>query len=191
MGAECEEVAEYARLARDGDTESLDELYLRYRKIGYLYLRKYPIIRADKDSIVWEAICRAVQTFDPSLGLFSTYLWRWCVNYAIKYIQDTYVVRRAEVVYVDSHESYDTWDWLHYEPDTAEGLHDKRRAAAVNKLIEELPERQRVLVKWQMRGFGLTEVASMAGVSKQRVYTVNKGFEKKLMEVLDEGPCEF
>ena len=184
MGKETDDdVIEHVKLACEGEVDSLDELWLRYRKLGYLVLRKYKLCDADKDSVIWEAICRAIQSFDPDKGAFSTYFWRWCVLYAIALIRDSYIVRRpgqagAICEYLDGCEN----SWVQEIPCAAEVLDQKRKRAAVRKVIRELPERQQLIVGWQMRGLGVTEAALKLGVSKQRVHNVNVQFEKRVME---------
>ena len=152
-----------------------------YSKLCFAALRKYRLERAIKDGIAWEALCRAIQAYVPSAGLFGTYLWRWVVYFAVDYIRRDCVVRRPKQLgapcdYLDGYDDA----WSQDATCEADALDSKRRQAAMRQLIQELPERQRAAVSWQMRGYTISETAERIGVSKQRVHQINQIVEDRL-----------
>ncbi len=172
---------------RDGDAGAFDVLYARHKGGVYRYLlrqcRDGPVAE-ELFQDVWMNLIRARASYTVQ-AKFTTYLYRVAHNRLVDHYR-----QRAPAVLVsfDGEEE----DALAELPDTSqrpaeEALDDRRRAARLIELINDLPEAQReAFLLQQESGMSVEEIAQATGVTRETAKSRLRYALSKLRQGLNE-----
>ena len=152
---------------RAGDTAAFDELFRRWSGPLLRYLERMVRDLATAEELVQEAflrVHRARDRYSPD-ARFSTWLYRIATNLALNELRRP----RRKAVH-RSTESEDAPELAAESPATDDVVEARRRGAAVEEALEQLPEKQRAaLCLTAVEGLSYAEVAETLDVTEKAV----------------------
>ena len=152
---------------RAGDTAAFDELFRRWSGPLLRYLERMVRDLATAEELVQEAflrVHRARDRYSPD-ARFSTWLYRIATNLALNELRRP----RRKAVH-RSTESEDAPELAAESPATDDVVEARRRGAAVEEALEQLPEKQRAaLCLTAVEGLSYAEVAETLEVTEKAV----------------------
>lgn len=135
--------------AKKGDNKAFQKLLKKYRKSVYYMLLKMVKNADDAEDLTQEAFAKAfnsIEKFDSKYA-FSTWLFRIATNNCIDFIRK----KRVQTVSIDTPVEGDDGSNMRFdvrdeELDPNEAMLKEQRRVYLNKAIERLPEKYKVLV---------------------------------------------
>ncbi len=133
-----------------GDDSAFDYLVQKYRRpiINFMYRMAHNTAAAeDLAQEVFLRVYRSRANYEPS-AKFTTWLYRIATNLGVNHARDTRHERPENVTNLDEPdtETGQTLDLADKTPTVEEEILRRERLAAIRKIVESLPERQRLAV---------------------------------------------
>jgi len=147
------------------------DLILQYKSLMYYILNKFNIKQEDKDDIVYEigipAFLKAIETYDESKALLTTYIKKVLYNAYYNYIKHIYNINNELII-----DSFDNENYTHcknmiqYNKDTLE-----IKDYILNKVIPILytlpPDQKKVLYYRFFQDISYEDIGKKMKISKQ------------------------
>ncbi len=169
---------------RGGDRQAFDELFRRYtpRVMSFLFRMVRDHGRAEElTQEVFVRIYQAAERYEAR-AKFSTWLFGIAHNLALNDLARAYRKREQAL------EDYHVETTADEQPGAHEQLEARRTTDALDRAIQELPERQRsALLLRTVQGLGYEEIGEVLGASVSSVKSLLHRAREKLVTQMEES----
>jgi len=149
--------------------------------------RRFPAVDArDLHQAALEGLCRAAQTYDPSVGAFSTYAFYWVRKLLWREVRAARTVSLPERCYLHGAEDEEPWVPA---PESVESLPDDSGGAPedfldLREALRCLPVDLRTAVRLYGEGVSFQEIGRELGVSTTTAFRLYRAAIQRLRKCL-------
>jgi RNA polymerase sigma factor (sigma-70 family) len=156
-----------------------DPLFDNWAMLAWMLYIKFPAIwrglvpvETAYDAAI-DAMQRAIQCFDPARGKLTTIMHR-CVLHALLKEREKAFREIGRVQRIYERTARKSW-YMEEQDDATPG-----KSVSITSLVDQLPERQRDIVRLRMEGKLLAEIGEIYGLSKERIRQIEFAAHQKL-----------
>lgn len=176
---------ELLELLHRGETQAFDELFNRYERRLFGYLRRMVPDAQTAEDLFQDIFCKVLsdRSFDARRGRFSAWLFGVARNRCLMHLRSEATRQDKTQAHAQAHAIQAPLKNTDFNPEEKLVRNDRVEAA-----MESLPEPQRqLLILKQVGELTYAELATMLGVAegtiKSRLFSATRAFRKRLTEL--------